>query len=308
MNRENTEADNKKIKEKTIVGIGETVWDIFPEGPQLGGAPANFVYYGVLLGQNSILVSRIGNDELGRETLNRLSSYGMTTDYIQVDEKRATGTVNVTLDQKGVPAFAIQENVAWDYLEKSPALEALAKKASAVCFGSLAWRSRQSAETIEWFLSQVKPDCLLVLDINLRPPFYSEELLDFLLKKARILKVNDWELSFLGSIFFPYCLEEDAIINKLLEVYNLELIALTKGERGSRLITTHSQSSHPGFPVKVVDTVGAGDAFAAALVSGLLNGERLEEVNRKANWLASQVCSQEGAWTKVNVHEFNQEP
>jgi len=301
-------AANKKIKGKILVGIGETVWDIFPQGPQLGGAPANFVYYGGLLGQDSILVSRVGNDELGRETLRRLASYGMTTDYIQVDEFRATGTVNVTLDQKGVPAFTIQENVAWDYLEKSPALAALAKETAAVCFGSLAWRSRQSAETIDWFLNQVRPGCLLVLDVNLRPPFYSKELLDFLLRKARILKANDWELSFLASIFFPYCLEEDTIINKLLEVYDLELIALTKGERGSRLITPHSQSSHPGFPVKVVDTVGAGDAFAAALVSGLLNGERLEEVNRKANWLASQVCSQEGAWTKVNVHEFNLEP
>jgi len=300
--------EDKKIKGKILVGIGETVWDIFPQGPQLGGAPANFVYYGALLGQNSILVSRVGNDELGRETLKRFASYGMTTDYVQVDEKRATGKVNVTLDQKGAPAFAIQENVAWDYLEKSPALEALAKKASAVCFGSLAWRSRKSAETIDWFLNQVRPDCLLVLDINLRPPFYSKELLDFLLRKARILKVNDWELSFLASIFFPDCFEEDAIINKLLEVYDIELIALTKGERGSRLITPHSQSSHPGFSVKVVDTVGAGDAFAAALVSGLLNGERLEEVNRKANWLASQVCSQEGAWTKVNVHEFKLEP
>lgn len=284
-----------------VVGIGEIVWDVFPDGPRLGGAPANFVYYSQLLNQKSFLVSRIGDDELGKETLSQLSSHKMIIDYIQIDKTHPTGTVKVRLDPNGVPVFSIQENVAWDYLEKSPALQELARQASAVYFGSLALRSLQSRETINWFLAQTRPDCLRVLDINLRPPFYSKELLDSLLRLTDILKLNDGELSTIGRIFFPSLSSEEAISRELIKNYKIKLVALTKGQNGSRLITADKESCHPGFSVEVVDTVGAGDSFASVLVAGLLLGKELDEINCEANRLASQVCSQQGAWTKVKI-------
>lgn len=292
--------ETKNKKEIIVVGIGEIVWDIFPDGPHLGGAPANFVYYSQLLGQKSILISRVGDDQLGKAALKQLESNKLIIDYIQLDKNHATGTVNVKLDLNGVPAFTIQENVAWDFLEKTYSLKSIAKKASAVCFGSLAFRSALSRETICWFLNQIRSDCLRVLDINLRPPFYSKELLDSLLRLANVLKINEWELSIVRSLFFPSLYDENAILKNLIEIYKIDVIALTKGEKGSRLIAADKESYHPGFSVEVVDTVGAGDAFAAALVAGLLNGDELDKINRAANWLASRVCSQKGAWVNVD--------
>jgi fructokinase len=292
----------KKGKEAIVVGIGETVWDIFQDGDRrLGGAPANFVYYSQLFGRKSFLVSRIGVDDLGKETISLMTRYGLNIDYIQMDTVHPTGTVKVFLNLEAVPVFTIQENVAWDYLEKPQNLKSLAKKADAVCFGSLAFRSSQSRETISWFLSQLRSDCIRVLDINLRPPFYSKELIESLFKLADILKLNETELELIKSIFSFSEEEETEILKKLLNRYKFELIALTKGEKGSRLITANEESSHPGFSIKAIDTVGAGDAFTAALVDGLLNGKSLDEINERANRLASLVCTQKGAWVKVEV-------
>ncbi|HEK85433.1 MAG TPA: carbohydrate kinase [Candidatus Aminicenantes bacterium] len=289
----------KSEQDKLVVGIGEVVWDIFPDGPHLGGAPANFVYYTQLLGLRSILITRVGEDELGKETLKQLSSHNMITDYIQVDKNHPTGTVRVELDSNGVPTFTIEQNVAWDYLEKNDILKSIAQQASAICFGSLAFRSSPSRGTIDWFLTQAKPDCLRVLDINLRPPFYSPELLDWLLRKADILKLNDGELKTIGRLFYPKLSGETFLCRKLISDYQIKLVALTKGEKGSLLITADKESTHPGFLIKVVDTVGAGDSFTAALVIGLLSGKELDRINQNANWLASRVCSQKGAWVQV---------
>jgi len=292
----------KKGKEAIVVGIGETVWDIFPDGERrLGGAPANFVYYSQLFERKSFLVSRIGIDDLGKETIALMTQHGLNIDYIQMDPVHPTGTVKVFLNKQAVPVFTIQENVAWDYLEKSQILQSLAKKAAAVCFGSLAFRSSQSRETISWFLSQLKPDCLRVLDINLRPPFYSKELIESLFRLADILKLNETELELIKSIFSFSNEEETEILKKLLNNYKFKLIALTKGENGSRLLTADEDSSHPGFSIKAVDTVGAGDAFTASLVDGLLKGKSLDEINERANRLASLVCTQKGAWVRVVI-------
>lgn len=294
--------ETKNGREAIVVGIGETVWDIFPDGDRrLGGAPANFVYYSQLFGRRSFLVSRIGDDDLGKETIFLMAQYGLNIDYVQIDTIHPTGTVRVVLDSAAVPVFTIQENVAWDYLQKSQSLQSLAKKADAICFGSLAFRSSQFRETINWFLSQLKTDCLRVLDINLRPPFYSKELVESLFKLADILKINETELEIIKSIFSLSGAEETEILKKLLLSYKFKLIALTKGEKGSRLLTENKESSHPGFPIKAVDTVGAGDAFTAALVDGLLNGKSLDEINERANRLASLVCTQKGAWVKLET-------
>jgi len=292
----------RKGKEAIVVGIGEIVWDIFPDGVRrLGGAPANFVYYSQLFGRKSFLVSRIGDDDLGKETMALMNQHGLNIDYIQMDTVHPTGTVKVFLNLEAVPIFTIQENVAWDYLEKSPNLQSLAQKADAVCFGSLAFRSSQSRETISWFLSQLQSDCLRVLDINLRPPFYSKELIESLFKLADVLKLNETELEIIKSLFSFSDERETEILKKLLANYKFKLIALTKGEKGSRLLTADEDSSHPGFSIKAVDTVGAGDAFTAALVDGLLHGKSLDEINESANRLASLVCTQKGAWVKVKI-------
>jgi fructokinase len=300
-----TKFKNNK-KNNMVVGVGEVVWDIFPDGPRLGGAPANFTYYSQLLGKKSILVSRVGDDNLGKETLFYLSRHGLITDYIQLDQIHPTGTVKVVLDSAAVPVFAIQENVAWDYLEKSAYLQSIAEEVSAVCFGSLAFRSFQPRETIGWFLNQLRSDCLRILDINLRPPFYSKELIDSLFRFANVLKVNEVELNIIGSIFYFSVSNETEILKNLLDTYKFKLIALTKGEKGSRLITADRESYHPGFSVEAVDTVGAGDAFTAALVVGLLNSEELDEINEKANWLAGQVCTQKGAWVEVKIQDYRE--
>lgn len=297
--RGKTEIEQNQADRKIVVGIGEVVWDLFPDGAYMGGAPANFVYYCQLLGQEGILISRVGEDELGRETCRRFSSHGLKTDFIQVDKIHPTGTVKVELNPEKIPTFTIEENVAWDFLEKNDVLSTLAAKASAICFGSLASRSAISRETINWFLEQAGPGCLRVLDINLRPPFFTAELLDRLLGKADVLKLNEAELQTIGELFYPGLKEELLLCQRLLSDYRLRLIALTKGEKGSLLITPSEQSYHPAFTTEVVDTVGAGDAFTAALVTGLLQNERLDDINRQANWVASRVCAQKGAWVRL---------
>ncbi len=296
-----TATGSKDSKQSTIVvGIGEIVWDIFPDGPRLGGAPANFAYYAKVLGRKAILVSRVGNDELGKRTLSLLSGQGLLTDHVKVHRSHPTGTVKVVLDPAAVPVFTIQENVAWDYLEPYSDLQAIAREASAVCFGSLAFRSAMNRDTINWFLNQVRPDCLRVLDINLRPPFYSKDLVNSLLGLADVLKANEEELNIIGSMFSPSLSDETKALERLLRNYGMKLVALTKGRKGSRLITADGESYHPGFTVDVVDTVGAGDAFTAALVDGLLSGESLDEINERANRLASLVCARKGAWVEVD--------
>jgi len=297
-----TETHSKDNKQQTtVVGIGEIVWDVFPDGLRLGGAPANFSYYAQLLGKKAILVSRVGDDNLGKKTLSLLSGQGLVTDYIQVDQNHPTGTVKVVLDSAAVPVFTIMENVAWDYLNRDINLKAIAKEASAVCFGSLAFRSIPARKTISWFLKQVKPDCLRVLDINLRPPFYSKELIGSLLKLADVLKANEEELNVINSLFSFGLSDETQLLERLLHDYKFKLIALTKGKKGSHLLTADGEAYHPGFSVDVVDTVGAGDAFTAALVDGLLDGKSLDEINERANRLASIVCTKKGAWVVAEI-------
>ncbi|MBC7363537.1 MAG: carbohydrate kinase [Candidatus Aminicenantes bacterium] len=293
--KEQKREDDKKI----VVGIGEVVWDIFPDGAYMGGAPANFVYYAQLHGFQSYLVSRVGDDELGRETIKRFSSHQLPTDYIQVDRIHPTGTVKVRLDANKVPTFTIEENAAWDFLERNESLQQLAKKAEAICFGSLAFRSVVTGETINCFLDQASPDCLLVLDINLRAPFFSPELIKKLLEKADVLKLNEGELDIIAGYFYPDLKEELPLCRRLIQDYQLALVALTKGEKGSWLVTSKQESYHPAFPVTVVDTVGAGDAFTSVLVAGLLKGQSLEEINKQANWVASRVCAEKGAWVEL---------
>ena len=282
-----------------IVGLGELLWDVLPAGRQLGGAPTNFAYVSRLLGDQAIVASRVGSDEPGREALARLERFGLTTRYVQLDERRPTGTVKVEVDGKGQPSFTCTEDVAWDYLEWTPPWEELATQADAVCFGSLAQRSTQSRATIRRFLQGTRPDALRVFDVNLRHPGFSAEDLSRSLELARVVKLNSEELPRVGEMLKLGGRGEHAFANRLLQVFDLELVAVTRGEHGSLLVTGEEMIEHPGLRVAVADTVGAGDAFAAALVHYHLRRAPLEQTSEAANRMGAWVATQVGATPPV---------
>jgi len=279
----------------TVVGLGELLWDIFPHGKQLGGAPANFAYMTALLGDRGIVASRVGQDRLGQEAIWQLKSSSLDTSQIQSDSAHATGTVQVHVDSKGQPEYKITENVAWDHLAWTPEWEALAKSTDAVCFGSLAQRSEMSRSTIRKFLQSVRADAARIFDVNLRQAFYSGEVLRVALLHANIMKVNDEELPHIVELFGENFSRERDAACWLAEEFGLKLVCVTRGHRGSLLVSAAQKDEHPGFTVKVGDTVGAGDAFTAALVHHWLRQSPLEEMNLAANRMGAWVASQEGA-------------
>jgi fructokinase len=276
-----------------IVAIGEVLWDLLPTGPQLGGAPANFAIHAHALGGDVRLVSRVGDDELGREVLADFRRRGMSTDTIEVDPERPTGTVAVTVGPDGQPAYRIVEDVAWDRIAADSKAAEAVLQADAVCFGSLAQRSATSRAAIDMIL-KISPLAFRVFDVNLRPPFIDAAVIEASLNLADALKLNDQELPILAKMFgLPD--GERAGIEALARRFSLALVALTRGAAGSLLFAVNEWSEHPGIPTKVVDTIGAGDAFTAALVVGRLSGRPLDEINRRANEVAAFVCSQPGA-------------
>jgi fructokinase len=281
-----------------IVGIGEILWDILPSGRHIGGAPANFARRAQALGAEGVIVSAVGDDEPGRDILRTLRLHGMDRDHISVIEAVPTGRVTAVLDAEGVPVFTIHDNVAWDVLPRTPESTALAARADAVCFGTLAQRSSVSRETIRAFLDLTKADCLRVFDVNFRQRFYSPEIVRDSLARAGVLKLNEEELRAIAVMLDLPGPEWD-VLARLSDLFPLEIIALTRGSRGSRLFGRSAESLHPGFAVDVADTVGAGDAFTAALVMGLLENKDLDEINAGANRVAAQVCSVRGAWPEL---------
>jgi fructokinase len=281
-----------------IVGLGEILWDVFPEGRKMGGAPANFAFYAKSLGENGIIVSRVGKDRDGDEILSRLRSAGLDTQYISRDKTHPTGTVTVSSDPRGLPGFTIYEEMAWDYLEINGGLEALAAGADAVCYGSLGQRSPVSRKTILRFLEGTRRDCLRIFDLNLRPPHFTSESIVNLLKRSRILKLNEEEIQS-ASRLLGISGSESEVAAALLSAYPLELIILTRGERGSLIFSHNETVESPAARVEVADTVGAGDAFTAVVAVGLLRKRSLQHINTVANQVAAFVCAQRGAWAKV---------
>ncbi|MGB7537891.1 MAG: carbohydrate kinase [Anaerolineales bacterium] len=286
---------------RVIVGLGEILWDIFPGGKQLGGAPANFVYHVRELGGGGtqpLLVSCVGPDESGREALARWDALSLSRAFIAVDAEHPTGAVTVALDPRGMPVYDIARNAAWDFLPESPPWMELAAAADAVCFGTLAQRSPQSRKTISNFLHHTKTDCLRILDINLRDPFFSREVVDESLSMAGVLKTNSDEFRVLAD-YFSIAGGESAVAAGLMRRWKLRLVALTRGEKGSTLYTPNASSTHDGFPVASVDTVGAGDAFSAAVAVGMLGGYPLDRISACANRAASYVCTRPGAMPEM---------
>jgi len=277
-----------------ILGIGEVLWDLLPAGKQLGGAPANFVCHAQALSASARLISRVGHDPAGQEIISRLAGFGLPTETIAVDAVAPTGTVSVEVSADGQPRFTIHENVAWDRIEAGANALAAVRRADAICFGTLAQRTRFARESIGALLAAARPEAWRIFDINLRPPFVEEDVIFRSLTAANVLKLNEQELPVLAALFN---LRGEPVhqITALADRFSLRLVALTRGGHGSLLFAGGAIEEHPGLPAVVRDTVGAGDAFTAAVTIGLLRGWPLEKISRHANAIAAFVCSQPGA-------------
>jgi fructokinase len=285
----------------TIVGLGELLWDVFPNRKELGGAPANFAYMTSLLGDEGVVASRVGRDRLGNAAARRLAKLGLSQEWLQLDTKKPTGTVKVQVFEDGQPKFQIAEDVAWDNFEWTSQWQALAGRAAAVCFGSLAQRAERSRETIRLFLQNLRPNALKVFDVNLRQTFFSADILRESAKLADIMKVNQDELPQVAQLLGYRSNAKETAAPWLLRTCGLKLVCITEGPSGSSLVAADGLRRHPGFPTEVADTVGAGDAFTAALIHHYLRGATLDDMNEAANRMGSWVASQVGATPKPDV-------
>lgn len=276
-----------------LVGIGEILWDLFPGGQKLGGAPANFAYHASALGAEAWVVSRVGCDEPGRELLRRLDQLGLRTDAVEEDPAAPTGTVLVEVRADGQPQFTIHENVAWDRLAGDAAGRRAVAAADVVCFGTLAQRGEVSRRSIRALLRTASAESLRIFDVNLRQNYYSREVIEESLALANVLKVNEIELARLAEMF-GLTGDECGQVAELARRFRLRAVAYTRGEGGSLLHSEGRWSERLGEAVKVADTVGAGDSFTAALALGILAGWPLDEIHLRASAVAAYVCSQAG--------------
>ena len=272
---------------KVIVGLGEALWDCLPDGSKLGGAPANFAYHASQFGNEAYAISAIGNDALGDQTLKEFDEKHLK--YVMPRVDYPTGTVQVELDEEGIPTYDIKQNVAWDNIPFTPEIENVAKHCGCVCFGSLAQRNKISRDTIHRFLDTTPMSCLKIFDINLRQNFYTKEIIQESLKACDILKINDEELVTIGE-------------NKcylILGKYNLKMLVLTCGTNGSYVFAPGVKSFQPTPKVEVDDTVGAGDSFTGSFASATLAGMPIKDAHKLAVEVSAFVCTQPGAMPKL---------
>lgn len=276
-----------------VIGIGELLFDVFPAGKKLGGAPVNFAYHVQQLGLDSLAVSAIGKDPLGDEILSLLEQKDIKGYVPRVDAP--TGTVQVSLDAEGVPTFTIMEDVAWDRIPFSEELGKEASRCSAICFGSLAQRSVTSHETIRRVVNMAPKEALIIFDINLRQHFYSKDLIEESLRECNILKINETEF----ELVMPLLGSKETDYRKgsewLMKEYEINTVILTCGAEGSYIFADDFVSFEPTPKVEVADTVGAGDSFTAAFCASLLKGESMKDAHRKAVEVSAYVCTQTGA-------------
>ena len=280
---------------QSVIGIGEALFDVLPEGKKLGGAPANFAYHVSQFGIESCAVSAMGDDELGKELIGELNEHQLNYQIETVDYP--TGTVQVSLDANGIPAYEIKEGVAWDNIPFTPALEEKAKNCTAVCFGSLAQRSEVSRNTIHRFLDTMPDEegRYKVFDINLRQGFFNKEIITESIKRCNILKINDEELITISRLFGYPGIDLQNKCWLLLGKYNLKMLILTCGVNGSYVFTPGNVSFIETPKVEVADTVGAGDSFTGAFVASILKGKSVREAHELAVKVSAFVCTQNGA-------------
>jgi fructokinase len=277
-----------------IVGLGEALWDVLPEGKKLGGAPANFAYHAGQFGLDTIAISALGEDDLAEETIEALKEHNLN--YLMPRVPYPTGTVQVTLAEGGIPTYEIKEGVAWDNIPYTDEMAEIAKNARAVCFGSLAQRNGVSRENIRKFLAETPADCLKICDINLRQQFYSKEILEDSFKLCNILKINDEELVVVNRMFGYDGLDMRQTCEKMVQDYGLKMLVLTCGTNGSYVFTDDGLTSFQDTPrVEVADTVGAGDSFTGSFCACILNGKPVQEAHKTAVAVSAFVCTQNGA-------------
>ena len=282
-------------QKRYVVGLGEVLWDVLPEGKKLGGAPANFAYHaGQFLGSdNTIAISALGKDSLADETIEALKEHGLN--YLLPRVNYPTGTVQVTLSGDGIPAYEIKENVAWDNIPYTPEIAEIARNCRAVCFGSLAQRFVTSCATIRQFLDDTPSDCLKIFDINLRQQFYTRDVIEESLKRCSILKINDEELVVIQRMYGYNDSDMPGICEKMLAEHGLKMLVLTCGTNGSYVFAPGLTSFQETPKVTVADTVGAGDSFTGSFCAAILNGKPIKEAHKKAVQVSAFVCTQHGA-------------
>jgi fructokinase len=281
-----------------IAGIGEVLWDVLEDSEELGGAPINFAYHAGVLGAEAYAISCVGDDGRGAAALKALAERSVSTECITVLPGATTGYVFAQVDAQGVASYTFPDDVAWDRLVIGDAAEKLAQRLDAACFGSLAQRSPVSRKAILDYLTRLGPTTLKVFDLNIRHNFYGREILETSLEMADVVKLNDEEIALLGRMF-GLAGDQEARLGRLVERFSLRLGVLTRGGRGSLLISPDGVSDHPGYPTKSVDTIGAGDSFTAATVLGFLQGYSLDRINEHANRVAAYVCSCQGAMPRL---------
>ena len=283
---------------RKIIGLGEVLYDVLPQGAKLGGAPANFAFHASQFGYEAMAVSAVGNDILGDHALKTFDENGLK--YIIPRVPYPTGTVNVTLNESGVPTYTFTPDVAWDHIPFTPEMEAVAREARAVCFGSLAQRSPVSRETINKFLEMTPEDCLKIFDVNLRGNFYNKEVLQQGVRHADILKINDEELIVIGRMFDYPGLDMEEKCRIIMHRYNLMMVVLTCGTNGSYVFARDGFTSFKPTPkVEVADTVGAGDSFTGAFTASILSGKSIGEAHEIAVKVSAYVCTKKGAMPKL---------
>ena len=283
----------ENMNDKMVIGIGEFLFDLLPAGKQAGGAPVNFAYNAAGSGVRAYAISAVGNDALGEELVGIATDRGIR--LIAPVVEHPTGTVDVSLDENGVPTFTIRENAAWDYIPCTQEMETLAADADAVCFGTLALRQKESRQNILKLIDESNPAALKFFDINLRRGYYSRELVEELLQKSSVFKINDEEILTVRSLFGLDGNDEE-VCRLLLKKYNLRYLIFTAGEKYSIIYTANETSYLETPQVKVADTVGAGDAFSGTFICGILKGKSLREAHQNAADVAAYVCTQHGAW------------
>ena len=276
-----------------VVGIGELLWDMLPEGKRAGGAPINFVYNATQLGADGYAVSAVGKDALGDEIIHELEKSHIH--YVLQRNDYPTSVVEVALNN-GIPTYTIVEGVAWDYLEATPQEIEVVKKANAVCFGTLALRSAKTKKAVLTLLKNVPDTAYKLFDVNLRSDYFSKELIDELLQEANVFKINDEEMVKVQKLFDLNLSVED-VCRWFIQKYNLRYLIFTAGEKYSIVYAADGETSYLETPkVDVADTVGAGDSFSAGFIMGLLNGKTMREAHKQAVATAAFVCTKSGAW------------
>lgn len=278
-----------------VVGLGEVLWDCFPDHRRPGGAPANVAFHANQLGLHGVVYSRVGRDEPGDAMLAFLTQHGLQTDYVFRDAHYATGRAEVQYDRDGEPRFTFVEDVAWDHLDFYAAAETLMSAAAAVCFGTLAQRHEDSREAIHQCLLAAGPNAITVYDVNLRPPFYAREWIERSLRAARIVKISESEVGVIASTLNWEAEDVSSFAARVRERFDVELVCLTRGARGCWLLAEEEQVERAGVPVAAADPVGAGDAFAAALIFARVQGWSLTQTAEFANRYAALVASYPGA-------------